>query len=98
MYVCTNVSLTPIHSKVLATYTLLLVATTNADLFSKATRTKADERDLRNSVFDFIIIGGGTAGCVLANRLSAISDWKVRLVKLLYIYIRFDRFKVEIVQ
>lgn len=53
-----------------------------ADLFSKATRTKADDIDSRSSVFDFIIVGGGTSGCILANRLSAISDWKVRLGRL----------------
>ncbi|XP_052755716.1 glucose dehydrogenase [FAD, quinone]-like isoform X2 [Galleria mellonella] len=64
------------------TWTVLLVATlVSGDLFSKATRTKADDRDLRNSVFDFIIVGGGTAGCILANRLSAVPSWKILLIE-----------------
>ncbi|XP_058449737.1 neither inactivation nor afterpotential protein G [Malaya genurostris] len=37
--------------------------------------------DLRNASFDFIIVGAGTAGCVLANRLSANSNNSVLLIE-----------------
>lgn len=33
------------------------------------------------SKYDYIIVGGGTAGCVLANRLSAIENKKVLVVE-----------------
>lgn len=31
--------------------------------------------------FDFVIVGAGTAGCVVANRLSEIKEWNILLIE-----------------
>lgn len=59
-------------------YIILLISSdVYCDLFSRATRTKPLDKDLSKIVFDFVIVGGGTSGCVLANRLSSVPQWKV---------------------
>lgn len=46
----------------------------------KFTSSFFNDQEPATEEYDFIVVGAGSAGCVVANRLSEISDWKVSLV------------------
>ncbi|KPJ08244.1 Glucose dehydrogenase [acceptor] [Papilio machaon] len=65
-----------VFQDILSTFHLLVTSTC---LITDKWEPSADIKD--GDTFNFIVVGAGTAGCVLANRLTDVKSWKVLLIE-----------------
>ncbi|XP_013143789.1 PREDICTED: glucose dehydrogenase [FAD, quinone]-like, partial [Papilio polytes] len=65
-----------VFQDILSTFHLIVTSTC---LITDKWEPSADIKD--GDVFNFVVVGAGTAGCVVANRLSEVKSWKVLLIE-----------------